>query len=1262
MITYEEYMAGRKPKSKADPNKTFEEYMAGRNLPISGEPVPRVADVSPQEEKKQIEDIVDWSDAYELPVLSMEQLYEPVSHLVKSVPDPKDVYIKGVEIELPARLEKGKEEEGVLKTLLGFRYPPKPPGWKYASPIERFNFITLPISDILGRIGGKIASDWRMMKKEDVQKLLVNELDEDLKWYQKTPEAVGWTAEKIAEYLALKGIFKASGLHRALTTTGQKAAAPFIAKEITKAGGLQSVKTLSGAGIKNLLRKGVTSFLTAAPENTAFISSWSALDAFMKGGDIKEEAISGAKWGLVLTGVFSAVAPLTQVPEMRLAFQKAIANVGKRFPGMFDKLGKPVTEEVEKEWLKAISKSRGKDLRLIDLTVRERQMFRNAIRVAEKEILKHAEREAAIQAYWGAKAAKVAQPTKPATKEITKVIVEKPVVPAKPIVAKPPAAPTAKAVPEPTLREPSVIKEAAPTAEKVIDKQQLESDEMALSDKQVKDIDMMPKGIVAVPGVSAARDTLNRMHDYLFTFGQAKREDPALYDELMKAYGKRNAGVERAIDQIGRITPKEIKIDDDVNMAMVYEDKRLSPKPEQKEAYDKFKALLDEMSKKQKEEGLYARPFNERLIEEISIQIEKYIPKVMHPDKSKKIKRMRKEIENLRQMRYLPHSIVAKRTIESKVNTLSGEKRTAYLQRLSAFYKKRTGKVFLKDYLDAGLITKDDMRMSRLATEEVADYYIRSAYKGLYDYGKAKEYIRPFSEELHDEGWLTAKELGISSLELKDQIVHPLFGSALAEMKAMRTGRGSYISQLFGAVKVGQFIKPTIVWIYDAVQHYMRGMYSFNPVTEAKAMNTAVRTVLDKDELYHTLNESNLYQFPYEVSRAHRSEEIAKFINQHSAEIDKVTKALEKTFDTRWLDPDTTLGDMVKKIAVAAHRGIAQVTWTGDKIQRTQSYLILRKMGTPHDEAVKVASSGHGGYSLLSEKYKAKASKVFFVYSFRFLMPLEMAKTISEPIKAAKDAMGGEKIPKHQWERMVKAVVGTAMIPIVIDEYMDWRGFEKEGKHLGPLAWKWSKTVTVDGEKREIVVGMNNILNMPVKYWNRIAQYNPIDKTSRGLQIVKNLAKWEVHPIYRIWFWDIADNRRSFGSGVSVYDTEANPAIQFAQIAKYIIGQSFRFFGHTMDAVGEGDMTDKERAEQEKVFDSALNGADKLLFWALGYKYIRQPIEERRAIMHKSLEKELTSRFYENARKYEGEELEKRKRGLERWARKCENWIDNEMK
>lgn len=57
---------------------------------------------------------------------------------------------------------------------------------------------------------------------------------------------------------------------------------------------------MSTTGLKNLTKKALTSFLTAAPENTAFISSWSALDAAIAGESpqgIADEAMRGGRMG-----------------------------------------------------------------------------------------------------------------------------------------------------------------------------------------------------------------------------------------------------------------------------------------------------------------------------------------------------------------------------------------------------------------------------------------------------------------------------------------------------------------------------------------------------------------------------------------------------------------------------------------------------------------------------------------------------------------------------------------------------------------------------------------------------------------------------------------------------------------------------------------------------------------------------------------------------------------------------------------------------
>jgi len=185
---------------------------------------------------------------------------------------------------------------------------------------------------------------------------------------------------------------------------------------------------------------------------------------------------------------------------------------------------------------------------------------------------------------------------------------------------------------------------------------------------------------------------------------------------------------------------------------------------------------------------------------------------------------------------------------------------------------------------------------------------------------------------------------------------------------------------------------------------------------------------------------------------------------------------------------------------------------------------------------------------------------------------------------------------------------------------------------------------------------------MPIKYWQRITYYNPIDPRARWHQSLANLLKWELHPAWRIFFWDIAENRRSFGTGVRVYNTESSAPVQFAQVMQYVFGQSLRFWGGVMDAVGEGNMTEKERKDQVKIFEQGLTKLDRFLFTALGYVYTRLPKDERQALASAKLEKEYTRRIYELTRKYEGDTLEEHLNDLDKWLNKCTYWIEYEMK
>jgi hypothetical protein len=330
-----------------------------------------------------------------------------------------------------------------------------------------------------------------------------------------------------------------------------------------------------------------------------------------------------------------------------------------------------------------------------------------------------------------------------------------------------------------------------------------------------------------------------------------------------------------------------------------------------------------------------------------------------------------------------------------------------------------------------------------------------------------------------------------------------------------------------------------------------------------------------------------------------------------------------------------------------------------------------------HQDAVHIASHSHGAYSILGPKFKKWAQPLFFVYSFRILMPLRIAQIMTQPIYEPASAFfkegseAAKEVTKKNWRRWAKSFIAVVGLPVLLDEYLESKGFEKEGKHLGPVAWKWRKTVIlnegkIDESEHEVVIAFNDILNMPVKYWNRLTYYNPIDPKSRAHQAWSNFWKWEIHPLYRIFFWDVADNKRSFGGNDPVYDQNAPTTTQLGQIAQYVFGQSWRFWSGVLDAVSSGDMTDAEKERQQKIMDEAIGSWDAKLFSMIGYAYARMPTGERKAIMMKKLEQEHRKRAYAIMRKWpkdrDPEEYERRIKELEGWLQRCIKWIDNGMR
>ena len=749
------------------------------------------------------------------------------------------------------------------------------------------------------------------------------------------------------------------------------------------------------------------------------------------------------------------------------------------------------------------------------------------------------------------------------------------------------------------------------------------------------------------------------VYDFMVAFGKAKRELPELYTALMESFGLRNARVDLAVNTINKITKGE-KILGVINseMSKIYEDKTRANEltGKDKEIYDNLAEINDWIEKKSIETGIFQRPFYERMILENKEKIEKL--KAIHPN-SKKIKELETENVRLSNIRYLPHNIIVKKTIEAKIKKLGRPERIAFLEnlsRISAKFKKRSSKLLLQDYIDSGLITDDDIHFTALTAENLASFFYRASINNIYITADEMGLVMPESQDLLETGWQKTSELGIIAPEMKNKVLHPLLAASLQEMKSMKQQSTSKIirtaQRVLGIVKIAQFFKPVIIWHYDILEKYFRGIYSLNPVTEAKCWIKSIKSVLSHDQLNNQLLKGNVFGVPREVSAIQEKNQLRILNRRFLSNVPAVVKKLEKITGETW-DKVTVL-----KLLQAPIRAIANITWLGDRICRTQGYLILRRMKYPHKEAMKVARKAYGDYSVLSKKYKDAASLIFFVYSFRLLLPIEMAKTFVEPIAETIRAIKTkEKIPKHKRERWSKAIIATILIPFLYDLYMKSQGWKKTEKHLGPIAWKWKKTLTVNGKKREIIHAVNNIINMPIKYWSRASYYNPTEKTQRGIQVARNLMHWEIHPLYRT-IGDILKNRQSFGGGLQVYDPNEKDIMQIGRIGVYLFSQTFKFWGAVL---GEQTLTHKQKTEQDKYLKKGITKLDKILMSG-GYQYIRLDKKTRKRLQLAMLDYEKSRRKANVRKKYDGEQKRKKLRKIIEWKKRMKKFIEEKYK
>jgi hypothetical protein len=445
--------------------------------------------------------------------------------------------------------------------------------------------------------------------------------------------------------------------------------------------------------------------------------------------------------------------------------------------------------------------------------------------------------------------------------------------------------------------------------------------------------------------------------------------------------------------------------------------------------------------------------------------------------------------------------------------------------------------------------------------------------------------------------------------EYENYWIHPIAMDGLMEIKRGLTHSGGIVKGIFNAVKTGQFYNPSIIWRYNVLQMAFSGALGIKtPYQVAKG----IKENWVKGSDYQEANHMGLFQKAYlpVIGSRTESDMIKLAARQTLKDLPMATKIMENVLGMTMTTEDSA------QILWAAYRAISRLTWEGDNAMRLATMYAFEGMGYSRKEAVDMAAQAGGAYSEISPRSRELMSYVFFVYSFRILMPRFMWRVIYEPVKKTAEAIGGKRIPGRDWVRMAKALSALIFIPIMWDWYMKHKGFKAEVPF-----WKYYKNV---GDK-EVVQNIDFIANQPVKWLARLAKADPLNPAPALIQGLKSYGKWEIHPVWRLLF-DVNDNRKSLGYG-EIYNKGDRDDVKLLKSAAYMFKESFRLIPLLFPETDVSEPSVITPEDKRRAIGEAYSAMEQFAIGLWGNSYVRQNRGKYYKYLGDRLDREMSKRM-----------------------------------
>lgn len=788
----------------------------------------------------------------------------------------------------------------------------------------------------------------------------------------------------------------------------------------------------------------------------------------------------------------------------------------------------------------------------------------------------------------------------------------------------------------------------------------------------------------AAPVERVLRRAMEGFFGHMRAFGEQYVSDRPLMRRFEQAYHERAAAVESGIADIRKILVEAgpRRLEDGVAVAIAIEEgvARDTLPPSARRLYDLSKQTMDAITDLEKAEGVLKKGFPDGTRDAINEKIaEIQAKRKMNKADMEAVSKLQEELAVLDKFAaYLPHGIVARRVMQKIFEEGNGRARRDLGNRLEQFHRQRKGRGTMREYLEANVIRPEDMDIGRLMIDSAVSAYQKISMKALMDYGIENKYIRFGHKAPGDpKEWFEMPQLAkpaqvfkVSPPSGQKVWVHRLFGLGLEELSGAQNKPTTAFDKVLSIVKVGQFYNPKIIWSYNLQQRIYGGAVEWNPVKDAINTKDAWRAVLTDNEDYQQANRLGIFQVPDNLPRATVDSQIDIATRSMRTDLSRggvignqLVRVLERATGEK-IDPqawkDKNLRAALDAIMLPL-RSIANATWTGDKVQRMHTFYNLTRRGMSPQDAAEQTARMHGAYSKIGKEYKAWARRVFFVHSFRLLMPIQTMRAYTTPIKIALKALTGKDIPQGETRRAIMALAGTVLFPTLIDSALRYNGWtpteeEEEFFKKGPMKylripvgkdgyrvtlalpnWKYKKTFMYDGEEREVVLGVNNIANMATKWIMRAApKDNIVSPTTKDLPIM-TLLKWEINPLYRIGM-DIFDNNSSFGTA----PPRGSTGKDWDSAVGYLFGNIWRMYGDAYRMVSDDRESDVYKERQRAEMMEAMNLGDRVLQNVFGYAYTRAGPEKRVGSMINALRRSAGVARSTAEIHYKGETLEEK--------------------